>query len=262
MKPSPDKTHIRTLVVDDEPLAREGLKELLARAPDVEIVGECRDGFEAITALESARVDLLFLDVQMPELNGFEVLAALSEEQWPAVIFVTAYDEYALRAFEVHAVDYLLKPLDPDRFHAALARARDQIKWRAEQDMRQKLGALFLDLKNQHKPLERVLIRTGGRLWVVKTNEVDWISAEADYACLHVQGKKHLLRETLSVLEKQLDPQKFLRVHRSTIVNLDRIQAMESLSHGEMVLQLKDGTKLTASRNYRAKLAEVFHNMI
>ncbi len=257
-----DKKRIRTLLVDDESLAREGLRELLAQEPDLEIIGECRDGFEAVAALDKEKIDLLFLDVQMPELDGFEVLAAISPEHTPEVIFVTAYDEYALQAFNVHAVDYLLKPLAPERFHIALAHARNQIQWRMGRTLDENVTALLRSVREQRKAWERVLVKTGGRLWVVKTNEIDWIGAEADYACLHAQSKKHLLRETLSALESHLDSQKFLRIHRSTIVNLDRIQALESLSHGEMALILKDGTRLTASRNYRARLAEVFHNML
>lgn len=261
-KQQKEAAQIRVLIVDDEPLAREGMRELLVRESDIEIVAECRDGFEALLALESAEIDLLFLDVQMPELNGFEVLAAMPSERVPAVIFVTAYDAHALRAFEVHAVDYLLKPLETERFRVALNRAREQMKWRAGQTLPKNFAELLSRLHMERKHLERVLVKTGGRLWVVKTQEIEWIEAEADYACLHVQGKKHLLRETLSALESQLDPQKFLRIHRSTIVNLDRIQALESLSHGEVVLILKDGTRLTASRNYRAKLAEIFHNLL
>jgi two-component system LytT family response regulator len=253
------KTPIRALVVDDEPLARAGLRELLAAEGDVEIAGECGDGLAALTFLNREKIDLLFLDVQMPELDGFETLAAIANAPLPAIIFVTAYDEYALRAFEVHAVDYLLKPLNPERFRAALAHAREQIQVRREHALPPNLAAL---LANRFKPLERVLIKNGGRYLVVRTHEVDWISAEADYACLHVQDKKHLLRETLSALEQKLDPQKFLRVHRSAIVNLDRIQAMESLSHGELVLILKNGARVTASRNYRAKLAQCFQNML
>lgn len=259
MIPIANKTPIRALIVDDEPLARAGLRELLALENDIEIAGECGDGLAALSFLNREKIDLLFLDVQMPELDGFETLAAVANAPLQAVIFVTAYDEYALRAFEVHAVDYLLKPLDPGRFKAALAHAREQIERRREHALSPNLSAL---LQGRFKPLERVLIKNRGQYLVVRTNDVDWISAEADYACLHAHGKKYLLRETLSALEQKLDPQKFLRVHRSTIVNLDRIQAMESLAHGELVLILKNGARLTASRNYRAKLAQCFQNML
>ncbi len=248
---------IRTLIVDDEPLAREGLRQMLATEGDIEIVGDCADGFAAIAASETRRPDLMFLDVQMPELDGFEVVAALKPDPLPVVVFVTAYDQYALRAFDAHAVDYLLKPVDPARFQTALARARANLQLH---QLNGNLMALLQELREQRKPAARFLVRTAGRVVLVRAEEIDWISAEGDYVCLHAQKQKHLLRETLNTVEQQLDPTQFVRIHRSVIVNLDRIKELELLSHGDAVMLLKDGARLTLSRNYRQRFAAQFNN--
>lgn len=250
---------IRTLIVDDEPLAREGLRHLLAAEHDIEIVGECADGFAAIVDIERMAPDLLFLDVQMPEMDGFELISLIKPEPLPAVIFVTAHDKYALRAFDAHAVDYLLKPVDPHRFEAALARARRNLL-PAPPQLNHNLLALLQEWQNQRKPAARFLAKTAGRAVVIKAEEIDWISAEGDYACLHTQKQKHLVRETLNELQQQLDPAHFVRTHRSTIVNVDRIKELELLSHGDALIILKDGAQLPLSRNYRSSFMLLFQN--
>jgi two-component system LytT family response regulator len=253
---------IRTLIVDDEPLAREGVRQLLAAHPDVEILGECADGFQAVETIESAKPDLVFLDVQMPELDGFGVLQAIELDELPVIIFVTAYDNYALQAFNIHAVDYLLKPLDPERFRIALGRARAEIALREAHHINENLRALLRTLKNTPQYQSRLIVKSSGRVTIVKTADVDWIGAEDDYACLHAQGRKHLLRETMSGLENQLDPDRFIRIHRSTIVNVERIKELRPLFHGDYAVVLNDGTKLTASRTYKKRLDKVFDHML
>lgn len=247
---------IRVLLVDDEPLAREMLREMLQGDPVVAIVGESVNGREALDAIRAHAPDLLFLDVQMPELGGFEVLAALRKEQIPYVIFVTAYDQYAVRAFEVHALDYLLKPFDQERFDISWQRARAQILRDRNGGTDQRILALLEELKAGNKYLERLVIKAGGRIYFLETNEIDWIEAEGNYVSVHSAKKSHLLRETISSLESQLDPKKFVRVHRSSIVRIDRIQELQPWFHGEYRIILQNGTQLTLSRNYRDKLQE------
>jgi two-component system LytT family response regulator len=255
-------SRIRALIVDDEPLAREGVRELLKQAPDIEILGECGDGFQAIEAIEAKKPDLVFLDVQMPELDGFDVLEALDSRQLPAIIFVTAYDNYALQAFSVHAIDYLLKPLDPERFRVALDRARREAALRETHQANENLLALLHTLKGNKQFRTRLIVRSPGRVSIVNTIDVDWIGAEDDYACLHTQGRKHLLRETMNALEQQLNPEQFIRIHRSTIVNIERIKELRPLFHGEYAVVLSDGTKLTASRTHRKALDKAFNHML
>ncbi len=245
---------IRTLIVDDEPLGRERIRSLLEGDPEIEIAGECGSGLEALEAIEQAKPDLVFLDVQMPEMDGFEVLSALESEQMPVVIFVTAYDKYAVRAFEVHALDYLLKSFDRDRFEAALRRAKSEIAQRQGTRIDPRLTALLDDLQRQKKILIRLVVRSGGRISFLRAEEIDWIEAADNYALLHAGRDKHLVRETMSSLADRLDPEKFQRIHRSTIVNLDRVRELEPLFHGDYLVRLRDGTELTLSRNYREKL--------
>ena len=248
---------IRALIVDDEHLARKKIRTLLAGEPEIEIIGECATGPAAVASLQQQSPDLLFLDVQMPGLDGFGVLQAVDPERWPVIIFVTAYDQYALRAFEVHALDYLLKPFDRARFQAAIQRAKDQIAGRINRDLNEQLLALLKDLKIEPKPLERLVIKSTGRVFFLKTDEIDWIEAADNYVQLHAGSESLLLRETMSGLETQLDPAKFLRIHRSTIVNLERIQELKPWFHGEYLVILRDGTQLTLSRGYREKLHEL-----
>ncbi len=246
---------IRVLLVDDEPLAREMLREMLQHDPEVQIVGECTNGREAVAAIRALSPDLLFLDVQMPEVGGFELLETLGAGNMPHVIFVTAYDNYAVRAFEVHALDYLLKPFDRERFDISWKRAKTQIK-REKNGVDQRILALLEDLKAGSKYLERLVIKSGGRIYFLETNDIDWIEAEGNYVSVHSGKKAHLLRETISSLEAQLDPKKFLRIHRSSIVRIDRIQELQPWFHGEFRVILQNGTQLTLSRNYREKLQE------
>ena len=233
---------IRTVIVDDEPLARTNLQVLLLRDPEVEIVAECGSGAQAIGAIRNHSPDLLFLDVQMPDLDGFDVLEALGAEVPDAVVFVTAYDQYALKAFEAEALDYLLKPFDDSRFLRALSRAKEQI--------RQRQG------NRDGKPaaLNRLIVKSAGRVAFLRTDEIDWIEAADYYACVHVAGRQHLLRRTLSELERDLNPELFCRIHRSTIVNLSRVSGLRLNASGEYEVAMRDGTKLRLSRTYREQL--------
>jgi two-component system, LytTR family, response regulator len=247
---------IRVLIVDDEPLARGVLREMLQSDPAVAIVGECANGKEAIQAIQETDPDLLFLDIQMPEMGGFEVLDALDKEQAPHLVFVTAYDQYAVRAFEVHALDYILKPFDRERFEASWQRAKAEVLRERNGQVEQKILSLLEDLKAGNKYLERLVIKSSGRIYFLETNEIDWIQAEGNYVSVHIGKKAHLLRETISSLESQLDPKKFLRIHRSAIVRIDRIKELQPWFHGEYHVVLHDGTELTLSRNYRDRLQE------
>jgi two-component system, LytTR family, response regulator len=249
-----DSPNIRVLLVDDEPLAREMLREMLQNDSQVVIVGESCNGREALEAIRLHSPDVLFLDVQMPEVGGFEVLASLGKEKIPHVIFVTAYDQYAVRAFEVHALDYLLKPFDQERFDAAWQRAKAQILRDRATGMDQRIVSLLEELKAGKKYLERLVIKANGRIYFLETNEIDWIEAEGNYVSVHSAKKSHLLRETISSLESQLDPKKFVRIHRSSIVRIDQIQELQPWFHGEYRIILHDGTQLTLSRNHRDKL--------
>ncbi len=245
---------IRTLIVDDEPLGRERIRTLLQDNPGVILIGECRDGHEAVEAIRVQQPDLVFLDVQMPELDGFGVIRAIGVEQMPAVIFITAYDAYAVHAFEVHALDYLLKPFDVDRFAEAFERAVEVIRRQHKTDLDQRLAGLIRDLQPATKGLERLMIKTPQRIYFIRTDEVEWIEAAGNYARLHANGKTHLLRQTMNALERQLDPDCFLRIHRSTIVNVDRVKELNRMFNGEYEVRLHDGTTLTLSRGYRSQL--------
>ena len=257
---------IRTLIVDDEPLAREGVRVLLLQDPDVEVVGECANGREAVRAIQDLRPDLLFLDVQMPEIDGFDVLTRIDAACMPVVIFVTAYDQHALRAFEVHALDYLLKPFKDDRFRTALEHAKTQIRQQKVSETSQRLVALLEQTTGEtftkassddETYLRRLVVKTGGRVFFINVEDLDWIEAADYYVQLHVGGASHLLRETMTNLERQLDPQRFQRIHRSTIVHLDRIAALEPVYHGDYVVLLHDGTRLKMSRRHRQKVEAV-----
>ncbi len=231
---------IRTLVVDDEPIARARVVSLLQDEADIEIIGQCDSGPEALSRIESASPDLVFLDIQMPQMDGLELSRALGERM-PAVVFVTAYDEYALRAFEVHALDYVLKPFSAERFKAALTHARQHLT------KRRAAGG--------HEPAperrDRLVIKSSGRIYFVRTHDIDWCEASGNYVRLHVGTQTHLVRGTMGYIESQLDPRQFVRVHRSTIVNVDRIQELRSSFNGEYLILLHDKTRLTLSRGYR-----------
>ena len=244
---------IRALIVDDEPLARERIRTLLRKEPDIEVADECGDGMRAIAAIAKLRPDLVFLDVQMPESSGFDVVEAIGAERMPAVIFVTAYDKYALRAFDVHALDYLLKPFDRARFREALERARTQIRHEQSGEINRRLLALLKDVRPEGQRRERLVVRDGGRILFLRTDEIDWIEAAGNYLKLHAGRHAHMMRETMAAIEAQLDPARFVRVHRSTIVNLDRVREMQPGPHGDSALVLRDGTRLTLSRTCRAR---------
>jgi two-component system, LytTR family, response regulator len=246
--------NLRVLIVDDEPLAREGIR-LLLQAEEAEIVGESASGKEALKQINHFQPDLVYLDVQMPEMDGFEVLSSLSPETMPYIIFVTAYDQYALRAFEVNAVDYLLKPLDEERFHASFQRAKTVIEKEERKDLHENLQALTGYLKR--KTPERILVKTGGRIYFIRVPEIDWIEAQGNYVLLHVGKESHLIREPIGELETQLQGGGFLRIHRSTLVNVERIRELRQLLHGDYRVLLRDGTQLTLSRRYRNKAREV-----
>jgi two-component system LytT family response regulator len=229
---------IRALIVDDEPLARSNLKVLLRNEPAVEIVGECGSGAEALTEIRRAKPDLLFLDVQMPECDGFDVLELLGPQSPPAVIFVTAYDQYALRAFEAGALDYLLKPFDNARFERALERAKQIISQR----------------NNGPRKIDRLAIKSLGQVVFVNLDDVDWIEASDYYVSIHAGPKTHLLRRSLTELEQELDPEVFCRIHRSTLVRLDRVRGLTLSEDGEYDVLLENGVKLSLSRRYRKHL--------
>lgn len=251
---------IRTVIVDDEPLARRGIRAQLEEENDVEVIAECGDGREAVARIRELEPDLVFLDVQMPELDGFGVVEALGARRLPALIFVTAYDRYALRAFEVHALDYLLKPFDPERFVKALGRARAQIERRSISDLSNRLQSLIDDLKTNQKYAERLVVKSAGRIFFLGVEEIDWIEAADNYVRLHAGRDAHLLRETMNSLEGRLDPAQFLRIHRSTILNVRRIKELHPLFRGEYEVVLRDGTRLASGRGYRNRLQELFGN--
>jgi two-component system LytT family response regulator len=254
-------TNIRTLIVDDEPLARRNLRLLLQNDSEIEIVGEAANGREALALIHKHSPDLVFLDIQMPELDGFGVLENLEAAQLPAIVFVTAFDQYALKAFEFHALDYLLKPFDDARFEKALSRAKLQVGQRELKDLSERLVALLggREAKLPESPraapyVSRLLIKSAGRVFFLKTDEIDYVRAEDYYVKLHVGRKGHLLRETMNEMEAKLDPEKFLRIHRSTIVNIERIRELQPHFNGEYIVVLNDGSEHKLSRSRREQL--------
>jgi two-component system, LytTR family, response regulator len=250
---------IRTLVVDDEPMARERIMSLLQQENDVEVIGQCSDGTQAVSAIQQQTPDLVFLDVQMPGCDGFGVLQHIQNigaDRMPTVVFVTAYDEYALRAFEVHALDYLLKPFGKDRFQETLRHAREQLDRRRAGDLGRRLLALVHDLKPEQQRLDRLVVKSGGRVFFLRTDEIDWVEAAGNYVRLHLGEESHLFRETMNGMEGRLDTRRFVRIHRSRIVNTERIKELQPWFNGEYVVILRNGTRLTLSRGYREKLQE------
>jgi len=253
---------IRALIVDDEPFARERVRRLLDSDADIELVGECSDGFSAVQMIEERAPDLLFLDIQMPGKTGFDVLEEIDAEQTPVVVFLTAYDQYAVRAFDACALDYLLKPFDEERFERALARAKTQIRRDAaledsDDDTASPLVPRDANGSSGHAaPLERFVVKASGRIFFLKADEVDWIEAYGNYVRLHVGKSAYLLREPIGSMEARVDPARFLRIHRSALVNVERIREMQPMFHGQYTVVLHDGTQLTLSRRYRAKLQQ------
>ena len=247
---------LRIVIVDDEPPARAVVREFLARQSGVELVAECANGFEAVKAVSELAPDLLFLDVQMPKLDGFEVLELLGREV--PVVFVTAYDQYALRAFEVHAVDYLLKPFTEERFADALARARERRLARvADGAVDVDVNALVSQARPRHGPLERVLIRDGAQVHVIPVDRIDYVEAQDDYVAFKVDNRQYLKDQTMGALEAQLDPARFVRIHRSYLLNIERIARVELYAKDSRVAILRDGTRLPVSRAGYARLAKM-----
>lgn len=242
---------IRALIVDDEPFAREGIRLHLERHPDVEVVGEAGDGERAAEAIRMLDPDVVFLDIEMPAMDGFQVIEAVGVEAMPPVIFITAYDEFALRAFEAHALDYVLKPVEPERFSRALDRTRKLLRGSAGHALDRRLEGLMQEIRERRKHLERIVVQRGERLQVLRAEEVAWFEAAGNYVKLHVGKESFLVRATLSSFEDRLDPERFLRVHRSIIVQKARIRELEPLLQGDYVLILEDGTRLTTGRSYR-----------
>jgi len=239
------------LIVDDEPLARERIRTLLAPERDIEVVGECANGNDALAALKQKSPDLLFLDVQMPGMGGFEVLRALEPERMPLVIFVTAYDQHALKAFEVHALDYLLKPFKQARFRETLQRARELLANREAAAASKSLLALLGQVQSAPEHLARIPVRNGDRVVFVKTTQIDYIEAAGNYVVIHAGKENHVVRETITALEQKLDPKKFLRVSRSTLVNVDQIKELQPLFKGEHAILLQNGKQVTMTRGLR-----------
>ncbi len=249
---------IRALIVDDEPLARDLLRSLLADEEDVEVAGECGNGHDAVAFITERAPDVVFLDVQMPEMDGFGVVQTVGVERMPPTVFVTAFDRYALQAFDAHAVDYLLKPYDEERLGRALRRVREQLRRDPiGADVGRRMIALLEQLDARNRYLERLVIKTDGRATFLPVREVDWIEADGKHVNVHTGKKTHQLREGIARLEQHLDPDDFLRIHRSTIVRIDRIREIQPWFQGDYVVILQDGKQLTSSRGYRDRLREL-----
>jgi two-component system LytT family response regulator len=245
---------LRVVIVDDEPLVRSGMRSLLDDESGVTIVAEARNGVEAVDAIRTHKPDVVFLDVQMPGMTGFDVVAALDEDVRPWIVFVTAYDEYAIRAFDVHALDYVLKPFDADRFRLALARARARIAGSHGQSS--VLEALIAELRPAKRYADRLLLKHDGSVVVVLAADIDWIEAADNYVKVHARGGRYMVRESIKAMESKLDPSEFARVHRSAIVNLSRVRAMDPLAAGEYTITLTTGQRVTLSRGYRDSFRE------
>ena len=246
---------LRVVIADDEPLGRQRLRQLLCNEPRIEVVAECENGLEAVIAIREQSPDLVFLDVKMPEMDGFGVLKALDGTRLPAVIFVTAYDQFAVKAFEMHAVDYLVKPFGRERFQTALRRARHRLRADAVEQGATSLSDLIGNINSKLNPLEHVTVKSGDRIKLLKVAEIDWICSADNYAELHTGNGTHLMRVTISALVDQLPQNRFARISRSHIVNVDRIKEIRPKSHGDYLVLLRTGTRLHGTRNYRQNLA-------
>lgn len=262
--PTPEATaKIRALIVDDEELGRDRIQSLLELQADVEIIGVCADGASAVETIERLSPDLVFLDVQMPGMDGFGVIENLDPSSLPAVVFVTAHDGHAIRAFEIHALDFLLKPFDQTRFEKALERARTQLAAKKAAAVAtgpsttfdSRLVSLLEELREERKYPERLIVKSSGRVFFVRTEEIDWVEASGNYVKIHTKSEAHLLRESMKNMEVKLDPKIFVRIHRSAIVNIDRIKELEPWFHGEYIVIMRDGTRLTASRVFSDRLS-------
>src|SRR5579862_695943 len=252
--------HFTTLIVDDEPLAREGIRALLSRDPEVSTIREARDGREAVAAIRERNPDLVFLDVQMPEMDGFAVVRAIGAENMPAVVFITAHDQYAIQAFEINALDYLLKPVIEERFVKTLVRAKSHIRSNVAADSNQQIIGLLETIASPRKYLKRLAVRSAGKIVFLDVGDVDWIGAAENYVELHTSRIVHLIHVTMNTVERSLDPEIFLRIHRSTIVNIGRIRELQSGAHGEYSITLRDGTRLQSGRIYADRLKALANN--
>ncbi len=245
---------IRAIIIDDEPLSCRKIRRMLQNDPDIEVIGECKNGNQAVAAIKQKNPDLIFLDVQMPEMNGFEVLEALDPSEMPIVIFVTAYDRYALKAFDFFPLDYLLKPFARTRFEQTLARAKAQFQKGPDGSIRE----VLMELRKQSRSVDRLMVKSAGRILFLQTYEIDWIEAKRRYVYLHVGKEKHLFRASISQMGLQLNPKKFFRISRGAMINLDRTRELQQMFHGDYLALLQNGITLRFSRRYRAKLNDVF----
>jgi two-component system LytT family response regulator len=249
---------IRTLIVDDEPLARSKIRHFLDSEQDFEVVGECGNGNEAISAINQQAPDLVFLDVQMSGLDGFSVIESVGADRMPTTVFVTAYDQYAIRAFDFHAIDYLLKPFDRKRFYDAVRLVRERFEMADTSRLNRRLMTLLEGLQQSEDHVERLAVKTASGVTFVKSGDIDWVDAAGNYVRLNTRdGEAHLLRETMRALEQRLDAKRFVRVHRSTIVNVERIQEIRAQTHGEHLIVMANGQRLTLSRSYRDKVHDL-----
>lgn len=251
---------LKTLIVDDEPLAREGLRALLSADPEVSVIEEARNGREAISAIREHNPDLVFLDVQMPEMDGFEVTRTIGAESMPAVVFVTAHDQYAIQAFEISALDYLLKPVIEGRFIKALARAKNRLRSDATADSNRQIIGLLETIASPPAYLKRLAVRSGEKTIFLGAEDIDWLGAAENYVELHVGQSIHLLHVTMNGILKSLDPEIFVRIHRSIVVNLGRVKEVRSATHGEYVITMRDGTRLQSGRSYADRLKATMSN--
>jgi len=254
---------IRVIIVDDEKLARDRIRRLLERSDNYDIISECANGSEAVNVLNENDIDLMFLDIQMPEMDGFEVLKHIDRNKLPVIIFVTAYDTYALKAFEVHAIDYLLKPFDDERFNSALLHSADILKNKSKEVFNDKLMGFIEEnekaKRQHHKYLERILIKSSGRIYFVSTKDVIRIKAAGKYLKIKDSEKEHTIRKTMTQLEEQLDPDRFIRIHRSVIVNVDHITEMQYWYKNEYIFILSNGEKFTSGSSYRKNLESILN---
>jgi two-component system, LytTR family, response regulator len=249
---------IRTVIADDEPLARKKLRILLAAERDVQIVGECKDARRTVAALHDLKPDLLLLDIQMPDGDGFQVLKSIPPGQMPFVVFTTAHDQYAIRAFEAHALDYLLKPFDQDRLHRALERVRSELQKTTNRDLAQHILDWLAHPQTPPFADRRLVVKAGGRVVFLDLDDIDWVEAAANYVQLHAGRDSYLVREGISRLSERLDPGQFVRIHRSTIVNVRKIKELQPCNSGEYIVVLKNGKELSCSRSYRSGLQPLF----
>lgn len=242
---------IKAIIVDDEPLACKRIKKLLSEDKDVDIVAICENGKQAIEEIHNKEPDLLFLDIQMPEISGFDVLNNINDDIMPAIIFVTAYDEYAIKAFEVHALDYLMKPFKKERFQESLERAKTTLAQGDQNSLDTKIENLLQYLDPKHQPLTRLLVKSSDQYFFLDEDDVDWIESEGNYVRIHTKKKDYLIRETMKNMEKKLNPDLFFRIHRSTIINVEKVKELEPWFHGDYKVTMYNGKKLTMSRNYK-----------